>query len=819
MRGDQGSGSVETEVWELLDADHGVADETIYLVAAALDGDDALAGQLRGDAAPSQRPEPQETPEGPAPLRAFIRSVTVEGFRGIGPRAVLDVNPHCGITVISGRNGSGKSSFAEALEYALTGTSYRWLSKKSQQWQSAWRNLHAGDPVSITVDFAMEADDHRTGTTAEVGASWAPDAKLDQSQRWSQIKGHKRGAVGALGWGNYLETHRPLMSYDELGGLFEEGQSALYDALNLILGLDEISAADARLNRAQKQLGVPRKRADDARTQLVRLLDETDDSRASDVRRLIARKPYDLDAVTATTLGTKSDRAAIVARLRAITALTVPNVARAAAVADELRVAINDHVAGADATINALTARAALLRDALHLHAELGDGSCPVCVTGILDAPWRAAAESRLKNADSATAEHQHVAARLARARSAAEGFFGGVAPVSVVAGVDLTSLLTFTETLARASSTPETLSDLPAHLETAAAGLAEAAAALQAEAAERADGLDDAWTPVSRAISAWVEHEIAARKDDEHLKQVKAAVAWVRNCADTLRERRLAPMVAQASSIWGRMRHESNVDIGNITLEGSATRRRVVVDGTVDGVPTGALSVMSQGELHALALALFIPRATTPASPFRFLVLDDPIQAMDPAKIGGFLDVLIDLAKTRQVIVFSHDDRLPAAIRARSVPAQLLDVTREQGSNVIVHENDSPADRYTADAEAVVRDERLDNLIKRKAAPGLFRMAIEAAAHQRYFSDQARSGAVYHDTETAWEGAKTTQRRVALALTGDAGTDISGWKRRREYRFPTIAIAASGPHKGAMLDQTHIQDLRRSIRDIVEDR
>ena len=98
----------------------------------------------------------------------------------------------------------------------------------------------------------------------------------------------------------------------------------------------------------------------------------------------------------------------------------------------------------------------------------------------------------------------------------------------------------------------------------------------------------------------------------------------------------RMAPTVTQAGELWGRMRHESNVDIGNISLAGAATRRHVVVDGCVDGVSTGALSVMSQGELHALALAMFIPRATNPESPFRFLVLDDPIQAMDPAKIAA---------------------------------------------------------------------------------------------------------------------------------------------------------------------------------------
>jgi wobble nucleotide-excising tRNase len=50
----------------------------------------------------------------------------------------------------------------------------------------------------------------------------------------------------------------------------------------------------------------------------------------------------------------------------------------------------------------------------------------------------------------------------------------------------------------------------------------------------------------------------------------------------------------------------------------------------TVDGVEGAALGVMSQGELHAMALSLFLPRATLPESPFRFVVIDDPVQSMD---------------------------------------------------------------------------------------------------------------------------------------------------------------------------------------------
>jgi hypothetical protein len=33
----------------------------------------------------------------------------------------------------------------------------------------------------------------------------------------------------------------------------------------------------------------------------------------------------------------------------------------------------------------------------------------------------------------------------------------------------------------------------------------------------------------------------------------------------------------------------------------------------------------MSQGEVNALSLSVFLPRARLPSSPFRFLVIDDP--------------------------------------------------------------------------------------------------------------------------------------------------------------------------------------------------
>ena len=65
------------------------------------------------------------------PKRVYLKSISVEGFRGIGPKAVLHLAPGPGLTVVTGRNGSGKSSFAEAAELALTGENKRWADRSS----------------------------------------------------------------------------------------------------------------------------------------------------------------------------------------------------------------------------------------------------------------------------------------------------------------------------------------------------------------------------------------------------------------------------------------------------------------------------------------------------------------------------------------------------------------------------------------------------------------------------------------------------------------------------------------------------------------
>ncbi|WP_045194199.1 ATP-binding protein [Rhodococcus sp. B7740] len=122
-------------VIEAIDADNDLSDEAKYFVLAALEGPTALQELLDGISTPHV-PESSADRTVEEPVRAFLTSIGVAGFRGIGPKATRELRPAPGITVVSGRNGSGKSSFADALEFAVTGESYQWktqaLEKPSQ---------------------------------------------------------------------------------------------------------------------------------------------------------------------------------------------------------------------------------------------------------------------------------------------------------------------------------------------------------------------------------------------------------------------------------------------------------------------------------------------------------------------------------------------------------------------------------------------------------------------------------------------------------------------------------------------------------------
>lgn len=295
-------------------------------------------------------------------------------------------------------------------------------------------------------------------------------------------------------------------------------------------------------------------------------------------------------------------------------------------------------------------------------------------------------------------------------------------------------------------------------------------------------------------------------------------ALKWLQANAGRLCNDPIAPLAERSREIWAALRQESNVDLGGIRLEGQKTSRRVVLQAAVDGSETEAFGVMSQGELQALALAIFIPRATSPESPFRFLVFDDPIQAMDPSKIDRLLEVLTALAEDRQVIVLTHDDRLPAAIRGSRAPARIVEVTRAANSAISVVESTRPATRLLDDAFAIAADDAVPEDIKRSAIPALCREALEATAWDVYSSKALADGQSREYIECAWDNAAKTAKRLALALAGNADDDLAvdKWKAGGRARRDTLVVVNKAVHQGVSDYKGAVSDARLAVGDLV---
>ena len=153
------SATVMDQVRARVDADESLAVEPGLLIMAALENDASLTNALTGDgsraAAASAIAVAPTVAASRAATGVFVNSIAVQGFRGIGPRCVLELAPGPGLTLVVGRNGSGKSSFAEALELLLTGENRRWADR-SAVWKQGWRNLRSTEAVQIEARFAIE---------------------------------------------------------------------------------------------------------------------------------------------------------------------------------------------------------------------------------------------------------------------------------------------------------------------------------------------------------------------------------------------------------------------------------------------------------------------------------------------------------------------------------------------------------------------------------------------------------------------------------------------------------------------------------------
>jgi len=399
-------------VLERLDAKP-LPEEAAALLLAALESEASLTTQLGSPAAPSPaRGRDAEPTAAAEPAGAYLHSVTVAGFRGVGAPATLPIEPGPGLTLVLGRNGSGKSSFAEGLEVLLTGDMKRW-EKLPAVWHEGWRNLRQPDPTEISAELLLED----AGPTA-IRRTWASGADFGDSQVTVQVAGQKQSGLERLGWQDDLAAYRPFLSHTELEAFFRE-PSRVYDLLSSVLGLEPLTAAALWLNAARKQ------REDaltDSKKDLPALLDQlakVDDERAAACLAALSGRRPDIDRALALTTGAATAATdGETDRLRRWSQLTAPGEDQVQATVTTLRDAAGKLAMTASSKAGQARALIGLLSSALNHYRVHGAGDCPVCgLADALDDDWRVQTEEAVAalRAEASDAERAEAEARTAR--------------------------------------------------------------------------------------------------------------------------------------------------------------------------------------------------------------------------------------------------------------------------------------------------------------------------------------------------------------------------------------------------------------------
>jgi recombinational DNA repair ATPase RecF len=694
----------------------------------------------------------------------FINSLAVAGFRGIGPKCKLELTGAPGLTLIVGRNGAGKSSFSEALEFLLTGENSRW-STRSKVWKEGWRNLHQTHDAEIEVEMTIEGDHGR----AVVSRRWKDGSELGEAETVIQRHGRKKSALAAMGWERPMELFRPFLSYNELGAMFDEGPTAFHDRLSKMLGLEDLVEGQKALARERLARTTLIEACDVELRELISQLTGLDDDRVRDAIVILKSPRPDVSNLEQTLVekGHAGDDAVAVA-LRRLLSIDLPSTEDALQIADAARKS-----AAATATTDRASSRAMelidMLTQALSFHGRHKEKNCPVCGVGVLDAKWRAqtaATIERLEGEAKAAADASQVAsAARAAARHVAQpmpsfiqvlhGVLNSAQPVTA-AWQNLTAL------------DIDSLDTLATKFVPAVNKLAMLVEKASAEAEKELVRREAPWRQAIGLIAPWIIRARDAEKAQADIGHIKRAEKWLKEAADDIRTERFRPVADEAKRLWQILRQQSNVDLEVVALAGSGAMRHPVLTVDVDGVESDALSVMSQGELSSIALSLFLPRATLPESPFRFVVIDDPVQSMDPARIEGLARVLASAAANRQIIVLTHDDRLPEALRRLNIDATIVSVTRRELSVIELRRELDPVARHLADARALALTTDLPQNVAQRVIPGFCRAAIEAACMETVRRRRLGRGDKHSEVERALADQKL-MTLAALALFDDA--------------------------------------------------
>ena len=183
-----------------------------------------------------------------------LKSITIQSFRGFQDPATLDLNASA--VVLSGPNGTGKTSVFDAVQWVLLGSIERlqgfWVRRNVEHIVNSYSHRTSGR-AEVVLEVAVDGravrlcrrGDHKDSTLEIIGAGSSP-LFADAAEAWlgKVLASHQPDALAAL------LTACGLMQQDVMRSVLEAKPADRHEWLGAVLGLGDLEGFEREVKQA-----------------------------------------------------------------------------------------------------------------------------------------------------------------------------------------------------------------------------------------------------------------------------------------------------------------------------------------------------------------------------------------------------------------------------------------------------------------------------------------------------------------------------------------------------------------------------------------
>jgi len=146
-----------------------------------------------------------------------IKSLKIRGFRGIDEK--VEILFASGLNLIYAPNGWGKSSIAEAIEWAIYGNTQRKLDAKSKiEFEGTYRNVHIEPSVISSVEMTCEKENQEIIIKRKMGATEETEFSIFPESESHIVNIPVRPIIYQHGLQRFIHTE-PSKRWDEFANI------------------------------------------------------------------------------------------------------------------------------------------------------------------------------------------------------------------------------------------------------------------------------------------------------------------------------------------------------------------------------------------------------------------------------------------------------------------------------------------------------------------------------------------------------------------------------------------------------------------------